>query len=164
MAEGWLYFQKPCRMRWQYEAPPEQEKELVSDGREVWLYNPQDKVALVYPLNQVLRSDLVMRFFSGMGQFRQDFQMTWRRPPDKSLNFAIDLYPRNPQPELKRLTLGINPQTYLVENLEFTNALGEETRFTFSRLTMDARLPADFFTFRPPPGVQVVREGPTGKK
>ncbi len=163
-AEGWLYFQKPCRMRWQYETPPEQQKEIITDGREVWLYNPQDNVAMVYPLNQVLRSDLVMRFFSGMGKFRQDFEISWRRPPDQSLHFIIDLYPKVSRPEVKRLTLTINPQTYLVENLEFSNALGEETRFTFSRLSMDARHPAGFFTFTPPPGVRVVRERAQGNK
>ena len=35
-AAGWMYFKKPCRMRWQYETPPEQKKEIVSDGRLVW--------------------------------------------------------------------------------------------------------------------------------
>jgi len=164
MAEGWLYFQKPCRMRWQYDSPPEQQKELITDGREVWLYNPQDNVAIVYPLKQVLRSDLVMRFFSGMGQFRQDFHMSWRRPPEESLHFIIDLYPKKSQPELKRLTLTINSRTFLVENLEYANALGEETRFSFSRLAMDVRHPPGFFTFSPPPGVRVVRENLEGGK
>ena len=159
-AEGWLFFQKPCRMRWQYENPPDQRKEVVSDGRQVWIYMPQDSLVMVYPLNQVLRSDLVMRFFSGMGQFQQEFNISWNRPPEGSGNFVIDLFPQKPQPELKRLTLTINPRTYLLENLEFTNALGEETRFAFSQSQLDIRLEPDFFTFTAPPGVQVVRETP----
>ncbi len=158
-AEGWMYFQKPCRMRWDYKNPPEQQKEVVADGRQVWMYIPQDNIVMVYPLNQVMRSDLVMRFFSGIGQFREDFHISWHRPPEESLNYQVDLYPKKAQAELKRLTLSINPDTLLVENLEFANALGEETRFTFSRMDMNIRLPADFFTFTPPPGVQVVREG-----
>lgn len=158
VAEGWLYFQKPCRLRWQYDSPPEQQKDLITDGREVWLYNPQDKVAIVYPLKQVLRSDLVMRFFSGMGRFREDFQMVWRRPPAESLNYVIDLYPKASQPELKRLTLTINPSTFIVEKLEYSNALGEENRFSFTQVAMDVRHPAGLFSFQPPPGVRVVRE------
>lgn len=160
MAEGWMYFQKPCRMRWQYENPPEQKKEVISDGRQVWMYMPQDGLVMVYPLNQVLRSDLVMRFFSGMGQFQKDFQVSWGRPPEESGSFVIDLVPHKEQPELKRLTLTINPRTYLVEKLEFTNAVGEETRFAFSRSQWDVRLEPNFFTFTPPPGVQVVRDKP----
>jgi outer membrane lipoprotein carrier protein len=162
-AEGWMYFQKPCRMRWQYEVPSSQKKEVVSDGRQVWMYMPQDSLVMVYQLNQVLRSDLVMRFFSGIGQFQKDFNISWNRPPAESGNLIIDLFPKKEQPELKRLTLTINPRTYLVDKLEFTNALGEETRFTFSQPQMNVRLEPNFFTFTPPPGVQVVRETPGTK-
>ncbi|MDP3182928.1 MAG: outer membrane lipoprotein carrier protein LolA [Desulfobaccales bacterium] len=160
VAEGWMYFQKPCRMRWQYENPPEQKKEIISDGRQVWMYMPQDSLVMVYQLNQVLRSDLVMRFFSGMGQFRRDFNIAFSRPPQARAPFVIDLFPLKEQPELTRLTLTINPATYLVDRLEFTNALGEETRFVFSQSQLDVRLKPDFFTFVPPPGIQVVKESP----
>jgi outer membrane lipoprotein carrier protein len=157
-AEGLLYFQKPCRMRWQYESPPEQKKEIVADGREVWMFIPQDAVVMVYPLNKVLRSDLVMRFFSGMGELGRDFQISWNRPPAAGASYVIDLFPRKSQPELKRLTLTINPRTYQVEKLEFANSLGEETRFAFSQMELNIHLEPGFFTFTPPPGVQVVRE------
>ncbi|MBM4284101.1 MAG: outer membrane lipoprotein carrier protein LolA [Deltaproteobacteria bacterium] len=162
-AEGWVTFQKPLRMRWQYERPPDQKKEVVSDGRQVWMYLPQDKVVMIYPLKQVLRSDLVMRFFSGMGQFRQEFRISWHRAPHGSGPYLVDLVPQKPQAELKRLTLGVNPATHQVERLEFTNELGEETRFTFSRIQLNIKVAADFFTFVPPPGVQVVREGQGGR-
>jgi outer membrane lipoprotein carrier protein len=108
----------------------------------------------------VLRSDLVLRFFSGIGEIPQDFRLFWQRPPEAGLNYVIRLEPRQPQAELKRLILTINPQTYLVENLEFSNALGEETRFAFSRTAMGVKVAPAFFTFTPPPGVQVVREAP----
>ncbi len=160
VAEGWMYFMKPCRMRWQYEAPPEQKKEIVADGRQVWMYMPQDSLVMVYKLDQVLRSDLVMRFFSGMGQFQKDFQISFGRPPTAGAPYVIDLVPHKPEAELKRLTLTINPRTYQVEKLEFANALGEETRFTFSRAELNLPLDANFFTFTPPAGVQVVRESP----
>jgi outer membrane lipoprotein carrier protein len=159
-AAGWMYFMKPCRMRWQYESPPSQKKEIVSDGRLVWMYMPADGLVMVYKLDQVLRSDLVMRFFSGMGQFQKDFTISWQRPPRAGAAFVIDLFPKKEQPELKRLTLTINPNTYLVEQLNFTNALGEESRFTFTQVKLEVPLGRDFFTFRPPPGVQVVRETP----
>jgi len=138
-AEGQLYFQKPCRMRWLYENPPEQKKEIVADGREVWMFIPQDAVVMVYPVNKVLRSDLVMRFFSGMGELGRDFQISWNRPPAAGASYVIDFFPRKSQPELKRLTLTINPQTYQVERLEFANALGEETRFAFSQMEQIGR-------------------------
>ena len=93
-AVGWMYFKKPSRMRWQYETPPEQKKEVVSDGRLVWMYMPQDGLVMVYKLDQVLRSDLVMRFFSGIGQFQKDFTISWKRPPKEGASFVIDLVPQ----------------------------------------------------------------------
>ena len=115
-AAGWMYFQKPSRMRWQYEIPAAQKKEVVTDGRLVWMYLPQDNVVMVYKVEQVLRSDLVMRFFSGIGQFQKDFTVSWNRPPKEGDSPVIDLFPKREQPELKRLTLTINPKTYLVDN------------------------------------------------
>ncbi len=159
-AEGWVYFKRPLRMRWQYEKPAEQKKEVISDGKQVFMYIPQDSLVMVYPLNRVLRSDLVLRFFSGISQVRQDFQMAWRRPPQEGASYLIDLTPVKPQAELRRLSLTVNPKTYEVENLEFTNALGEETRFLFTRIQLDYQAAPDFFTFTPPPGVQVVRDAP----
>ncbi len=159
-ASGVMYFQKPSRMRWQYESPPDQKKEVISDGSQVWIYIPDDAIAMVYPLRQMLRSDLVLRFFSGIGSVNQDFRQAWQRPPEVGVNYVIRLEPRQPQPELKTLILTINPQTYLVENLEFSNSLGEVTSFAFSRTTLGAKQPPHFFTFTPPPGVQIVREAP----
>jgi outer membrane lipoprotein carrier protein len=159
-AAGWMYFMRPCRMRWQYETPPEQKKEVVSDGRLVWMYTPADAVVMVYKLDQVLRSDLVMRFFSGIGLVQKDFNIAWQRPPREGVNYVIDLFPKKEQPELKRLTLTINPDTYLVEKLSFTNALGEESRFTFTQVKLGMPLGSSFFTFTPPAGVQVIRETP----
>jgi outer membrane lipoprotein carrier protein len=159
-AEGWVYFKRPLRMRWQYEKPADQKKEVICDGKQVYMYIPQDSLVMVYPMNRVLRSDLVLRFFSGIAQVRQDFQMAWRRPPQDGASYLIDLTPLKPQAELKRLSLTVNPATHQVEVLEFTNALGEETRFLFTRIQLDYDAPPDFFTFTPPPGVQVVRDAP----
>jgi outer membrane lipoprotein carrier protein len=159
-ATGVMFFQKPSRMRWQYENPPDQKKEVISDGNQVWIYIPDDAIAMVYPLKQMLRSDLVLRFFSGIGEVTRDFSLSWQRPPDAGVSYVIRLEPRQPQAELKRLTLTINPQTYLVENLSFSNALGEETSFAFSRTNLGIKQAPNFFTFTPPPGVQVVRENP----
>lgn len=157
-AEGWVYFKRPLRMRWQYEKPPEQKKEVISDGSQVYMYIPQDGVAMVYPLNRVLRNDLVLRFFSGIAQVREDFHLVWARPPRPGQMYLIRFTPKKPQAELTQLTLTIHPETHQVERLEFTNALGEETAFLFTRVQLDYQVPADFFTFTPPPGVQVVRD------
>jgi len=159
-ASGVMYFQKPSRMRWEYQSPSDQKKEVISDGHQVWIYIPEDALVMVYPLNQVLRSDLVLRFFSGIGEVQEDFNLSWERPPEPGRSSVIKLVPRQPQAELQRLILTINPFTYNVEKLEFSNALGETTSFAFSGTILGVKQPPQFYSFTPPPGVQVVREAP----
>jgi outer membrane lipoprotein carrier protein len=159
-ASGVVYFQQPSRMRWDYQKPRDQKKEVISDGHQVWIYIPDDALVLVYPLNQVLRSDLVLRFFSGIGEVQNDFEISWQRPPEPGANYVIKLVPRQRQAELQRLILTIDPITHIVKNLEFSNVLGEVTRFDFSGTILGIRKPQQFFSFVPPPGVQVVREAP----
>lgn len=157
-AEGWVYFRKPCQMRWQYLEPPGQRKEVISDGRQVWFYIPQDQVAMVYPLKQVLRSDLVMRFFSGLGDLQKDFTISWNRPYREGSPLKVELQPVTPQLELKRLILTIDPHSYLIRAIEFTNAYGDHTQMTFRQVQLDICLEPDFFRFTPPPGVEVVED------
>ncbi|MFP3867071.1 MAG: LolA family protein [Desulfobacteraceae bacterium] len=157
-AEGWVYFRKPCQMRWEYLNPPGQRKEVIADGQQVWIYIPQDRMAMVYPLEQVMRSDLVMRFFSGMGNLQEDFTISWRRPYREDSPLKIDLRPVTPQAELKWLALTIDPQSYQVQEIEFANTYGDLTHINFSQLQLNIKLPADFFSFTPPPDVEVVKE------
>lgn len=157
-AEGWVYFKKPCQMRWQYLSPAEQRKEILADGNQVWMYIPQDRMVMVYPIKQVLRSDLVMRFFSGIGSLKDDFKITWNRPNLEGKPYQIDLVPIKPQSELKQLTLTIDPKTYLVQALEFNNAYGDKTLMTLTQPQLNIKLEPNFFTFTPPPGVEVVKD------
>ncbi|OPX20310.1 MAG: hypothetical protein BZ151_04640 [Desulfobacca sp. 4484_104] len=157
-AEGLVYFRKPCQMRWEYQKPPGQRKEVISDGQQVWIYIPQDHMVMVYPLGQVLRSDLVMRFFSGLGELQKDFNIAWRRPYQEGRPLKIDLRPVTPQPELQWLALTVDPQSYVVQALEFANAYGDQTYITFNQLQLNVQLKSDFFSFTPPPGVEVVTD------
>ena len=162
-ADGLLYFKKPSQMRWEYQAPAAQKKEVIADGRDVYIYIPQDKTVMVYPMKQVMRSDLVMRFFSGIGELQRDFTVAWQTPYPGYGPMKILLKPTKAQPDLKELTLTIDPQTYLVQTLEFSNAYGDFTRMNFSGTQLNVSLDPNFFKFTPPPGVQVVRETPGSK-
>ena len=157
-AAGLLYFKKPAQMRWEYQTPPAQQKEVIADGREVFIYMPQDKTVMIYPMQQVLRSDLVMRFFSGIGELRRDFTVAWQTPYQGYGPMKILLKPVKAQPELQELILTIDPYTYLVQTLEFSNAYGDVTRMNFSGTQLNVALAPGLFKFTPPPGVQVVRE------
>jgi outer membrane lipoprotein carrier protein len=157
-AEGLLYFKKPSQMRWDYQSPAAQKKEVIADGREVFIYIPQDKTVMVYPMKQVMRSDLVMRFFSGIGDIQRDFTVGWHTPYQGSGPMRILLKPTKAQPDLKDLVLTIDPTTNLVQTLEFTNAYGDFTRMNFSGTQLNVSLDPTFFKFTPPPGVQVVRD------
>src|SRR5580765_6212581 len=47
---GTVYFSRPGRMRWEYEAP--EQKLFVSDGKTVWFYVPSDRTVTRAPIKE----------------------------------------------------------------------------------------------------------------
>jgi len=85
---------------------------------------PADGLVMVYKLDQVLRSDLVMRFFPASASSRR-FHRLLAAPPGRS-QFLSSTWSQEGAAGTQNLTLTVNPDTYLVEKLEFSNALGGE--------------------------------------
>src|SRR6202163_2887891 len=47
---GTVYFRRPGRMRWEYEAP--EKKLFIADGKTVWFYVPADRIATKAPVKE----------------------------------------------------------------------------------------------------------------
>src|ERR1700681_240059 len=47
---GTVYFRRPGRMRWEYEAP--ERKLFIADGKTVWFYVPADRTATKAPVKE----------------------------------------------------------------------------------------------------------------
>jgi outer membrane lipoprotein carrier protein len=148
---GVLYLRKPGRMRWQYTAPAG--KVFISDGKEVFLYTPEDQRAQKSKLKESEDMRAPLAFLLGKLNFAKDFKSfrtrvegndTWIGAEPKSDNLAYS------KVEFLATPLGE------IRQVRITGQDQSKLDFTFSNERLNAPVADSMFTFQPPPGVAVV--------
>jgi len=151
---GVLYLRKPGRMRWEYSSPAG--KEFISDGKEVFIYTPEDRHAERSKLKESEDMRAPLAFLLGKLDFAREFKSfqsrpegsdTWVVAEPKSENLAYSKveFLATPEGEIRRVRITGQDQSKL--------------DFTFSNEQFNVPVAQSLFTFHPPPGVQVVEAG-----
>ncbi len=156
--EGTFYFKKPKRMRWVYTKP--QAKELIINPDKAWLYVPADKVAYVQDADTLFKSTVSVRFLLGIGKLKDDFKISFagEKGLDKSGNYLLDLIPAKPEEAVKKLQATVSRDNFQITRVTLYDAYGNVTTLTFSGIEFNRDLPDSLFTFKPPAGVDVMRQ------
>jgi outer membrane lipoprotein carrier protein len=162
--QGRFMIRRPDRMRWEYESP--EKKLAVVDGRNAWLYLPEEAEAHRGPADSGQSGALGL--LSGALRLDRDFGS--RRPGPKELaaelplpagTVVIELTPHRADLDFQKLLLAVDPDRLQIRKLIVIDPLGDRMSFTFSDLEEDVALQDSLFHFEPPPGVRVVEgEGP----
>jgi len=166
-SEGTVSFKKPGKMRWTYQKPFKQE--VISDGKTLWNYRPEDKQVMVSPMSQAVQGKVPSTFLAGMGNLKQDFQVRWGKEPSPKENYYLELTPNEFQGSLEKLFLLIDRENFRILQAKIQDVMGNTTLISFSKIQFDNRLSDSLFTFTPPPGVEVFKlpgaspGGQTGK-
>lgn len=154
MEEGVVYFKKPKRMRWVYDKP--ELKELVVNPERAWFYIPEDDLVYIHDAEEIFNSKLTIRFLSGIGKLRDDFHISFSSSSaDGEGNYLLDLIPRNFEGNVEKMLLVVNKDDFQIMGFAFTDVYGNITRITFKDIKTNNKLPDTFFTFTPPPGVEI---------
>jgi outer membrane lipoprotein carrier protein len=156
-AEGRVYFKKSGMMRWEYRKPLRQE--IVSDGSTIWHYQPDDNQVIMGEISRTTRAKMSQAFLFGEGNLRRDFRILSPGGESKRENtwYLLELAPIEPQVEIQRLVLKVDPKRYLIVQTDIYDAFENVNRIRFSRIKIDRSLPDSLFTFTIPPGTQVLR-------
>jgi outer membrane lipoprotein carrier protein len=155
-AKGTLYLRKPGKLRWEYTTPTPQE--IVSDGKQLWVYTPELKQVNVSAAPQALAGP-AGTFLQGLGQVREQFHVRFlnpAQPADGDGLVVLDLTPKQPEPLLARLVLAVDPRSWLVKKAVLYDELGNTVTVRFGDVAVNPNLPDRLFVFTPPPGVTVV--------
>jgi outer membrane lipoprotein carrier protein len=166
-AEGKVYFKKPGKMRWIYTSPHKQE--IISDGRTLWTYRPEDKQVIVAKAAQAFQSRTPNTFLAGLGNLKRDFQARFEQEPSPGKDYFLEMTPLETHGSLEKLFLQVDEKTFNILRAKIQDVMGNVTEIRFTDIQFDNRLPDDLFTFSPPPGVEVFRmpgappAGPNGK-
>ena len=151
---GTVAVKKPGKMRWIYTQP--ERKELVSDGRKIYWYVPEDKQVIVRDAQDDATTSAL--FLSGKGDIARDFSATFADAPAPGA-LALKLVPRRAEPEYEHLVVTLDPVSLQMRVLTTRDRQGGESTLTFTNMKENRGLSDNDFVFRTPRGVNIVTDG-----
>lgn len=157
------------RFRWEYQLPSVQQ--IISDGRTVWVYLPENQQVMETPLPAEGSEgvDDPLAFLTGLGQLSKRFTVAWASPArDAEGHYRLLLKPRKPSALVERLELVIeravaayaSPAQRPVYPLRVATVFGpnqSRTTITFSNVRINQGLQDSLFDFKVPEGIEVLR-------
>jgi outer membrane lipoprotein carrier protein len=151
-SSGQVFFKRPGRMRWEFLEPEKQT--IVADGQTLWVYQPDHHQVLRTPFRAAFQSATPVSFLLGVGELSKEFDPSLVTSPGAGV-IRLKLVPKQER-EIGVLVLDVDPRTYDIAAAEVTDPLGNVTRLKFSNLKRDVGLTDSNFTFKTPPGTDVV--------
>ncbi len=148
---GTMLFEKPLNIRWETGDPfPEL---LIVTEKEIWDYLPEEELAYRYAPDAAQGSKAILQVITGQGRLDKDFDV--EREADQDGLVILRLYPREPSTQMVEGIIAVDPATKMLRRAEIVDFYGNTNSIVFSRLTPDASIPPDAFSFTPPRGVAV---------
>lgn len=147
---GSVWFKKGGKMLWHYKKPEEQK--IILDGKNLWVYVPQEKQVMKNNFCAVPQH-IVVDIFRGQINIRERFSVALL-PRDGS-SVVLELAPREYDPTVKRLRLWFDPEKNHITRTELEDELGTRTMLTFLKIKIDKGIKDSLFEFTPPQGVEV---------
>jgi outer membrane lipoprotein carrier protein len=155
-AEGVVYFKKEGKMCWDYQQPTPQK--IISDGKELWFYEPEDKQVTVSKVGTGLQSQISANLLNGKANLKKDFRValiTSQTERNKG-EIVLELTPKTTQANLSRVILRLDEKNFQLHQTEVYDLFDNLTRITFSQVESNTNLPDSLFTFSPPSGVEIL--------
>lgn len=149
---GKLALSKPGRMRWDYTEPAG--KLFVSDGKNLWLYVPEDKRAEKMKLKESDDMRAPLAFLLGKLNFDKEFR-NLSATPEASGGLRIVGEPKTNTLPYSRVEFTVLPDSR-IRQVKVTGFDKSVLDFTFDDEQVNPKLDDRLFRFQVPPGVQVV--------
>lgn len=151
---GSIRFKKPGKMLWEYTAP--QAQKIILDGKNLWLYLPEDKQVMKNNFSTIPQH-IVSDLFLGKIEIQKKFKVRLLQQDQKSSTkeISLELTPLVFDPTIKKLTLWVDPAKSYVLRTCLEDDFGTKTMLTFSNIAINTNIPDATFAFTPPPGVEI---------
>ena len=151
---GTFEFARPNRFRFDYKKPFEQT--IVADGQTLWLYDVDLNQVTARRQAQVLGSTpaALIAASADLDSLRKDF--TLEAAPDKDGLQWVTATPRAKDGQLTSVKAGFRGNELAA--LEILDSFGQRSVMSFSKMELNAAVPAGTFQFTPPKGADVVKQ------
>lgn len=149
--DGEMQLQRPNKFRWDYNKPYEQQ--IVSDGKQVWLYDVDLEQVTVRELGRVLGSSPAA-LLAGGANVDKNFRLANESRKD-NLDW-VSASPKDKETGFEKIWLGFKDDK--LQEMSLIDSFGHHTNIVFSKLERNPVLDEKSFLFQPPKGVDVVGE------
>ncbi|MDR1968880.1 MAG: outer membrane lipoprotein chaperone LolA [Burkholderiaceae bacterium] len=155
---GSFEFQRPGKFRFDYRQPFEQI--IVADGQTLWLYDVDLNQVTARHQQQVLGSTpaAIVAAAPDLKTLERDFTLT--EEPGRDGQQWVKAVPRSRDGQLQSIRIGLRTGAKGAElaTLEIVDSFGQRSVLSFSHAEMNQPLPPNRFQFKPPAGVNVLRQ------
>jgi len=149
-AKGQLFLTRPGKFRWVYVSPEPQQ--IISDGRNVWIYDKDLDQVTVKPLTKAMESTpaAILMHKSVPDKYFQISEMD-----DKTSGWDwFYLKPKQKSSDFRALQLALDKAGVLKQMVLYDH-IGQKTVITFNAKE-NVHINNSQFTFKPPAGVDVI--------
>lgn len=153
-SSGSFEFERPGRFKFVYRKPFEQT--IVADGRTLWMYDAD--------LNQVTARDqsnalgstpaALIAAAPDLSALKKDFELS--DAPDADGLEWVQATPKARDGQLQSVRVGFRGDALAA--LDITDSFGQRSLLTFSGFELNPGFAPDAFRFKPPAGVDVLRQ------
>ena len=155
---GTLWLKKPGKMRWEYRSP--EEKLFVGDGKNAWLYLPEEKQVRKSSMKNLddLRSPLA--FLLGKTKLEKELQALSFAPdvrPWKAEDVILRGVPKGLEDRVSQVLLEITPD-HQIARILIHGTDDSITEYRFNDQKENLEVPDSKFRFSAPAGSEVVEE------
>lgn len=148
---GQLFLRKPSRMRWEYAAPSG--KFFVSDGKDVYYYNPEENRAEKMKLKDSEDMRAPMAFLLGKLDFRKEFTNVLVR--EEGGSFIVTGLAKSEQLPYTSVKFTV-ARDYQIQKLLVVGTDQSLLEFAFDKEVMNPTVNDTMFHFKLPPGAELV--------
>lgn len=148
---GELALKRPGLFRWHTDAPMEQL--LVSDGKQVWLYDPDLEQVTIQALDQRLTHTPALLLSGDVSQIRENFQITF-----KEGGSVVDFILKPKSKDTLFDSLRLSFRNGVLNDMQLIDSIGQRTNILFMSVKMNEPLDDKQFSFEIPEGADVIQE------
>ena len=148
---GQMAVQRPGLFYWHTDAP--QEQVVVSDGKNVTLWDPDLEQATIKKLDQRLTETPALLLSGDVSKISQSFDIT-SKEQGEVMDFVLK--PKTKDTLFDSLRLSFRKG--LVNDMQLIDSVGQRTNILFTAVKANEQIPASKFKFDVPKGADVIKE------
>ena len=148
---GQLVLQRPGLFRWHTDAP--QEQLLVSNGKKVWLYDPDLMQVTIQTLDQRLTHTPALLLSGDLSKIRENFEITFKEAGE-----VVDFMLKPKAKDTLFDNLRLSFRRGVINDMQLIDSIGQRTNILFLSVKMNEKVDPAQFTFDVPEGADVIQE------